>query len=167
MAENQADKLKALLEKFDTAMFITHAGADKMRARPMAIAKVEPNCDLWFVTGRETAKVHEIESRKHVNVVCQDGEKVCISISGRAELVVDRRKLDEVWKEEFKVWFPGGKSDPEIRLIFVRGEEAEYWDRKGANGVRYLFSAVKGYATGETPPIKEGEQHGKVKLTAV
>jgi general stress protein 26 len=166
MAETQMDKLKALLERFDSAMLITHAQGEKMRARPMAIGKVEDNCDLWFLTGKESPKVHEIEKNQQVGVVCQDGEKICISISGRAELVNDRRKLGEMWKEPFKVWFPGGKEDPEIRLIFVRGDEAEYWDTHGGKGVSYVFSAVKSYATGEKPEIKEGEQHGKVKLQA-
>src|SRR5687768_16157330 len=104
MAENQADKLKALLEKFDTAMLVTHAG-EKIRARPMVIGKVEDNCDLWFLTGKERPKVHEIETNQQVGVVCQDGEQVCISISGRADVVDDRRKLYEIWKEEFKAWF--------------------------------------------------------------
>jgi general stress protein 26 len=167
MAENQVDKLKGLLERLDSAMLITHAEGERIRARPMAIARVEANCDLWFVTGKGSPKVEEIQNNQQVNVVCQDGEKVCISISGRAEMVNDRRKLDEVWKEAFKVWFPGGKEDPEIRLIFVRGEEAEYWDTHGSKGVRYVFSAVKGYATGERPEIQEGEQHAKVKLQAV
>lgn len=167
MAESQADKLKGLLEKFDSAMLVTHAGEDKIRARPMVIAKVEDNCDLWFLTGKGSPKVHEIESNQQVGVVCQDAEDVCISISGRADLVNNRRKLDEIWKEQFKVWFPGGKDDPEIRLIFVRGEEAEYWDTQGAKGARYMFSAVKGYATGERPAIEEGEQHAKVKLEAI
>ena len=167
MAENQADKLKGLLEKFDSAMLITHTGEDKIRARPMVIAKVEDNCDLWFLTGKESPKVQEIESNQQVGVVCQNGEKLCISISGRADLVNDRRKLDDVWKEQFKVWFPGGKDDSDIRMIFVRGEEAEYWDTQGAKGVRYIFSAVKSYATGERPQIKEGDQHAKVNLEAI
>lgn len=167
MAENQVEKLKELLEKFNSAMLITHAQGEKIRARPMAIAKVEDNCDLWFLTGRESPKVNEIANNQQVNVVCQDGEKICLSISGRAELVNDRRKLEEAWKESFKVWFPGGKDDPDIRMIFVRGEEAEYWDTHGGKGVQYVFSAVKSYATGDKPQIKEGEQHGKVKLTTV
>ena len=113
MAENQADKLKALLEQFNSAILVTQAG-EKIRARPMVIGKVEDNCDLWFLTGKESPKVHEIESNQQVGVVCQNGEKVCISISGRADVVNNRRKLDEIWKEEFKAWFPAGKDDPEI-----------------------------------------------------
>jgi general stress protein 26 len=159
MAENQVDKLKVLLEKFDSAMLVTHADGERIRARPMVIAKVEPNCDLWFLTGKGSPKVQEIQHNQQVNIVCQDGEKICISISGRAEVVNDRRKLDEAWKDSFKVWFAAGKEDPEIRLIFVRGEEAEYWDTHGGKGARYVFSAVKSYATGERPKINEGEQH--------
>lgn len=111
--------------------------------------------------GEGSPKVHEIQNNQQVNVVCQDGERICISLSGRAELVNDRRKLEEAWSESFKVWFPGGKDDPDIRLIFVRGDEAEYWDTHGSKGVRYIFSAVKSYAAGERPEIRKASSTAK------
>ena len=44
-------------------------------------------------------------------------------------------------------------------MIFVRGEEAEYWDTQGAKGARYLYTGVKSYAA--------TEQHAKVNLETV
>ena len=164
MEKEQADRLKALLNKFGTAMLVTHAGGDKMRARPMAIAHVEDNCDLWFITARETAKVHEIENEQAVTIVCQDGGELCVSFSGVAQLVDDRRKVYEFWNSGFEPWFPRGKDDPEIRLIFVRGDEAEFWDKKGASGVKYLFEKARRLAGGEHVQEK---QHGKVKLAVI
>jgi general stress protein 26 len=29
---------------------------------------------------------------------------------------------------EFKIWFPKGKDDPEVALLRVTLEKAEYWD---------------------------------------
>jgi len=31
-------------------------------------------------------------------------------------LVRDRGKIEELWKPEFKMWFPEGKDDPEVAL---------------------------------------------------
>jgi general stress protein 26 len=166
MATIEATKFCELLGKFSAAVLVTHAGMNKLRARPMAIAKVEGNGNLWFITGAETAKVHEIISNTAVQIICQQDRSACLSIAGHAEIVEDKAKLDELWREEHKVWFPKGKSDPDIRLIYVKGEEAEYWDNTGAEGLKYLFKAAAAYATGSRPDTKDPKLHGKVDLAA-
>ncbi len=145
-------------------MLVTHAGDEHLRARPMAIAQVEEDCRIWFITGAETGKVHEIESDTRVHIVCQNDRSAYLSLSGRADLVRDRAKVAELWQEPFRVWFPKGKDDPNIELIAVRPDEGEFWDNEGFNKIQYLFETAKAYATGKTPEIEEGEQHGRVKL---
>jgi general stress protein 26 len=130
----------------------------------MAIARVEDNCDLWFFTGRDSMKVHEIENEQQVLVVCQDEHSRYISMLGQAELVTDRSQFSALWKEQYKTWFPEGVDDPNLLLIRVRAREAEYWDNRGIKGVKYMFQAAKAYATGTRPQTKEGEQHAKVSL---
>ncbi len=162
MPDNQIEKVHGFMEGFNTAMLITHA--QPARARPMAIARVEPNCDLWFFTGHDSSKVHEIESDPRVLIVCQDERSRYLSLSGTSELISDHAKIRELWRESYKTWFPRGVDDPDILLIFVHAEQAEYWDSQGANGIKYMFQAAKAYATGTTPQIREGEQHGQVAL---
>ena len=99
----QREHFHKLLTQFQTAMLVTHAGADRLRARPMAVAKVETNSRLWFITGAETAKTHEIEADTRVHVVCQNDRSAYLSLSGRAELVRDRAKIEELWQEPFRV----------------------------------------------------------------
>ena len=41
------------------------------------------------------------------------------------------RMIAELWKEPFRVWFPGGKEDATISLISVHPQGAEYWDSQG------------------------------------
>ena len=144
-------------------MLVTHAGQERLRARPMAIAEVEADLCVWFITSVESAKVHEIESDTRVHLICQKDRSAYLSIEGLADLVNDRNRISEVWSEEFKVWFPGGKSDPDIVLIKVRPQRSEYWDNQGANKVAYLWEAARAYVTGTTPEIKEGEPHGVVQ----
>ena len=76
----------------------------------------------------------------------------------------DRAKIDEFWKEVYKVWFPKGKEDPELTLVAVEPSEGEYWDDEGFKRIKYLFEAAKAYATGTKPEIDEGEEHAKVRL---
>jgi hypothetical protein len=46
----------------------------------------------------------------------------------------------------------------------VAGEEGEYWDNTGVKRFTYLYRALKAVATGTTPEITEGRQHGHVHL---
>ncbi len=163
MADDQVQKIYQLLCEFDTAMLVTY-GEGFAHARPMAMAEIEKNCDLWFFTGRGSAKVHEIQEDQSVLIVCQDEHKRYISLAGRAELVADRAKARELWSDSYKTWFPGGVEDPDLLLLCVHADEAEYWDSAGTNGLRYLFQAAKARMSGTQPEIKEGEQHGKVSL---
>ncbi len=164
MAESETEKIHDLLETFDTAILVTHVDPDGLRARPMAIARIEENCDLWFFTGRESSKVHEIEQDRKVLIVCQKDHSQYVSVSGKGRLISDRRRIRELWKESYRTWFPRGADDPDIVLISVQVEEAEYWDNQGMNGIRYAFEAAKAYVTGTRPEVKEGSQHDRVAL---
>jgi general stress protein 26 len=73
-------------------------------------------------------------------------------------------KIQDLWKESYRNWFPEGVGDPELVLISVQPDEAGYWDNQGLNGIRYAFESVKAYATVSTPQVHEGQQHGQVAL---
>jgi general stress protein 26 len=150
--------------KFQTAMLVTHTEDGNLRARPMAVADVEEHCTVWFLSLHESGKVHELEVNSHVAVTCQKGNDTYLSLTGHATLSRDRSKIDSLWKEPYKVWFPQGKDDPDLVLIGVEPVEGEYWDQGGINKLKYLFEAAKAYASGTRPHIQEGEQHGKVHL---
>jgi general stress protein 26 len=164
MKQPPAEKFHELLKDFDTAVLITHGEETHFRARPMAIARVDYNCDLWFITSEDSAKVHEIEADTRVQIVCQKGWTSCVSIAGRASLSRDRQKIRELWKTSYQVWFPRGVDDPNIVLLHVTGEHGEYWDNTGANRFTYVYRAIKAVVTGTTPEVTEGEQHGHVSL---
>jgi general stress protein 26 len=154
--------LHELLESFDTAMLITRH-RDKLHARPMAVASVEGTNTVWFVSSIDSPKADEIREDPRVSATFQK-ERKFVALSGRGELVRDRAKIDALWKETWRLWFPNGKNDPSIALIRVNVEDAEFWDNAGAKGVRYVFEAVKGLIAGERPSTVEG-QHGRVRAT--
>jgi len=164
MKQTQQDKFRDLLGGFGTAVLITQAPGNCLRARPMAVAAVDENCDLWFITGRDSAKAHEIEQNTRVQVVCQDGWKSCVSLSGRASLCYDPAKTRALWKASYQAWFPLGFNDPEIALIHVVGDQGEYWDNTGLRQFTYIYQAAKAILTGARPEIHEDDQHGQVKF---
>jgi general stress protein 26 len=160
------DKLKSLIEKFDTAMLVTIDEQSRIHSRPMAIADAETEGELWFVTSRASGKTHEIASDLRCAVTMQGGKRF-VSLTGIAELVDDRTKIREVWSETMRVWFSRGADDPEIVLIHFIPEEAEYWDYGGViNNVRFLLKAARVALSGDEARALEEPvaRHGYVQL---
>jgi general stress protein 26 len=83
-----------------------------------------------------------------------------VSVAGTAEILRDREKLDELWSPFHTAWFPKGKDDPEIALIKVTVESAEYWNVPESKMVQVLGFA-KAALTGKR---YEPGEHGEVDL---
>lgn len=143
MSESQIEKLREQLQGFDTVVLITRGENAAAHARPMAVAQVDENCDLWFFTGERSAKVTEIEADSRAQVICQAGWTSCVIVAGHVALVRDRERMRQLWKPAFKVWFPDGADDRNLLLIHFTGDQAEYWDNTGANRFTYLYQSIK------------------------
>ncbi len=158
--EEQQEHFQDVLKHFDSAMLVSMTLDEKIRSRPMVIADSEDDCTLWFVTNRFSGKVDEFEQHPQVNVSMQGGGRF-LSLSGIAMVAADRAKLEEIWNEAWKVWFPEGMDDPEICLVKVTPEDGAYWDNSGTSQLMYLYRAGVAYFQGKKPEIND-DIHGSV-----
>ena len=122
-------KLTELIEDIRIAMLTTAMPDGTLRSRPMATQQTESDGDLWFFTQASAAKAEEIRANPHVNVsYASPRENRYVSVSGTATLVRDRKKMEELWDQLYKAWFPQGLEEPDLALLRVDVERAEYWD---------------------------------------
>src|SRR4051812_27766390 len=98
-SDQKRDHFISLLKRFDTVMLVTLNSEHEFHGRPMAVADIEDDGRIWFITGTDTAKVHEIEMDSHVYMTAQDGSSAFLTLSGRASLIDDHEKLNSLWKE--------------------------------------------------------------------
>jgi general stress protein 26 len=70
-------------------------------------------------------------------------------MSGKAQTIRDRAKIEELWTPELTAWFPKGLDDPNIALLKVNVSQAEYWDSPNSTVV-YLIGLAKAAVTGES-----------------
>jgi general stress protein 26 len=160
--ENVA-KLAKLIKGVRVAMLTTVEADGCLRSRPMHTQENYFDGTLWFFTWVDSAKVHEIEHDQHVNLSYADpSEQVYVSVSGRARLVRDRAKIEELWNPVHKAWFPQGVDDPNIGLLRVDVEKAEYWDSPSSKVVQ-LIGFTKAMLTGKAYG-EEAADHRKVNL---
>jgi general stress protein 26 len=126
-------KLRKLVKGARVAMLTTVAADGSLRSRPMAAVKAVLGEDIWFFTRASAPKTGEIRDHDRVNVTFSDEDADrYLSVSGRASIVRDAARIDELWSGRMKAWFPGGKKDPDLALLRVQIEHAEYWDSKQA-----------------------------------
>lgn len=147
--ENINKKLHDLIKDIRFAMLTTVEEDGTLRSRPMATQEFEFDGDLWFFTAAHAPKVDEVQHNQHVNVsYAEPKDQKYVSISGTAQLVRDRAKIEELWNPLFKAWFPQGLDDPELALLKVSVEKAEYWDSPSSKVVR-LVGFAKALLTGK------------------
>jgi general stress protein 26 len=140
-------QLAALIKDVEVAMFTTTGVDGRLYSRPLGTQEVEFDGDLWFATSADSPKVAEIALNPRVNVAYASPSKNSyVSVAGTARIVADRAKIEELWSPAMKLFFPEGKDDPNLRLIHVEAESAEYWDGPGTllgKALSFVLSAVQ------------------------
>lgn len=151
--QDHLDHLKDLIDGIRTPLLTTIDDDGTPWSRPMAIQEREFDGDLWFFTRADSEKVAHIQRNARVGVAfAKPSDQEYISMAGIATVTNDRAKIRELWSEPARAWFPDGADDPEIRLIHVAVDRAEYWDSPNSV-IAYALGYAKAALTGETPDL--------------
>lgn len=160
MDSNDVAALRPLIERMKVGMLTTF-GAGGLRSRPLHTLSLDEQGRLWFFVSAASPKIDEMR-REHdrVGLSYADPEKKdFVSITGGGELVRDRARMQELWSPWVKVWFPRGLEDPDLALLVVSIEQAEYWDAPGS-AVKRLYALAKARMTGDKDAIGENRKLG-------
>ena len=159
MAGKTLSQLSEAMRDIDFCMLTTVDEGGDLHSRPMSSnGDIDADGDIWFFTNASSHKVSEIAKLPKVNVSFADPDNQrYVSVSGTAQLVRDRAKIDELWRPEFKIWFPKGKEDPEVALLRVSLEKAEYWDSPSST-IGYALSFVSSLVTGKQPDMGDNRK---------
>ena len=145
-------QLCQLIEHMHLAMLTTVNEEGALVSRPMAPLEMASDGSIWFFTDLQTAKVKQLEA---LNLAFTDADRgTYVSISGHGEIHTDHARMKRLWTPAAKPWFPDGPDSPNLCLIKVVPEVAEYWDAPHSKMVR-MFAMAASVITGK--PIGVGE----------
>ena len=155
MADNDSDRVWELMKKISICMLTTRDG-DQLRSRPMGAYVRQEDNTVYFLTDVARHKDDEIRQFPNVCLAFADasGQKY-VSMTGRAEVSNDRIKIKQLWSTPAKAWWDS-PDDPNIRVLKVTPNDAEYWDSPGTV-VSYVKMAVAA-ATGSRPDLGENRK---------
>jgi len=170
--DKKIDDLYHLIEGIHVCMMTTRcADTGKLVSRAMSPRKPDPNvpADLWFIANNTTHKFEELRADPNVNLAFyKPGTSEWISVSGTAEIVSDRKKIDELYEADIKTWFgdlgdgvhDGSAKDPRISLIFVKADTVHYSLQDRSFPVQ-MFNIAKRITTGHPPKVSERDLDSK------
>lgn len=146
--EEGVKHIAAIIKDIKFALLTTTNAEGHLHARPMTTQQTEFDGDLWFIGSKDSGTAADIRKNAQVNASYADtGKNTYLSLAGKAELVEDRAKLEELWSDAYKAYFEGGIDDPNVQLIKINTEGAEFWE---SGKTRNLLQMAAAAVTGKT-----------------
>ncbi|KAG5182200.1 hypothetical protein JKP88DRAFT_263291 [Tribonema minus] len=149
------EKFWELVTQFHDCMLVTKdKNTGQLRSRPMAPRVSKTRKQILFITEKNSVKTDEIDS-------CQDVALAFIkagnwvSVSGKAHILSDRELVSAIWDKEMDTWMAQGKDDPNVVVLAVDPQMAEYWDVTANKMTQaYEFAAAR-MGMKERPDVSE------------
>jgi len=161
--DDDTAKLWKIIKGTRFAMLTHRHGSGRLHSQPLTTQNKELGADstLYFFVARDGDVAAHAAGDAHVNVAYANvDDDDYVSISGRASISEDAALKKELFNSQVKAWFPGGLDDPNLALLAVRIDEAEFWRAKDSKLVQ-LVKMASSSVTGN-PPADMGE-HGKLR----
>lgn len=154
-ATHDSDRAWELMEKIGFAMLVTQDG-DQWRARPMSAFVERDSNAIYFLTDARRHKDEEITQHPKINLSFADpGDQKYVSLTGTAAVSNDRAKIRELFSTPAKAWWDSA-DDPNIRVLKVTPNDAEFWDAPGSI-VSYVKMAAAA-VTGSRPDLGDNRK---------
>ncbi len=146
------DRVWEIMERFATALLITNGGLET-RGRPMAVSVSRKDNTLYFLSDVTSDKDYEIQFDPSVVVAFVDPLNHKYAwVSGRAVIANDRARIRELWTPLAGAWWESPE-DPDIRVVKVTPETANYWN--GAGKIASHASAAAAALSDGAPSLAE------------
>jgi len=156
------DKVRELLKHFRSAMMVTSRNGT-IHSRPIGLQGEASDFDgvLWFFADRDSRKIAEIAIDSSLSLLFQnDDDSAYMHLFGKATVIDDMAKKQELFTPLLKTWFPEGVDDPRMTMIRFDADRGDFWDSPG--GVLQVLAAfTKSIVTGNRG---QGGEMGEVKL---
>lgn len=156
--KNALLKMKEIAESVTTCMFCTKLLQPPFNTRPMSVTKVDEQGKIWFISSAESNKNMEIQQNDGVQLIFAEPSGArFMSVYGEADILTDKKSIEEGWTPMAKAWFKDGKDSADVTVIKVHPTYVYYWDTKDGKIITLLKIAAAAIAGSPANVGTEGE----------
>jgi general stress protein 26 len=126
MADERARLVKRI-KRFKIAILVTDGADGFLRARPLELQHHGPGNErgeIWLSTSIASQKVKDLRANARCAVCLTDLKSTYLSLSGKAEVLTDRKLIHQMWRTRWKLFYEG-PDDPDIALVHFTPEHVE------------------------------------------
>lgn len=152
--DDQLSTVAEIMEQTRIAVLTYVAPGGALVSTPMGMQDFEQPGTIWFITERDTDKVHAIEADPRVNVSFSS-KAGWVSLSGTARVSQDRARLKELWDASAGIFMSGGPEDASNVMLEIDGATAEFWESPGK--VTSAIQIAKGLVTDAEPDLGDND----------
>jgi general stress protein 26 len=149
--------LWALIKDIRFCMLTHRHPNGALHAHPLTTQNksLKPGDPLYYFVSRKTELGQRLRADSNVCVCYGDPkEDVWISVSGQARISENMDTKKGLFNALAKAWFPGGAEDPDLELVELEIQHAEYWNIKESKSSQLLKMATAA-VTGKPPEMGE------------
>ncbi|NMM81666.1 general stress protein [Acidovorax sp. SRB_14] len=142
-----------LIKDIRFGMLTHRSTSGVLHAHPLTTQNkaIDEHSELYFFLPKQGELYEQLQTDGQVNVSYADpGADSYVSLSGHARFSEDQAKKEQLWTPMAKAWFPDGVTDPNLALLVVKIDHAEYWDVDDSKMVQ-LFKMAKAAVTSQAP----------------
>lgn len=153
-------RLAALIEGIEIAMLTTRTTDGSMVSRPVQTLQFNGGVELVFFTAANSTKVDELTEHPDVLLSYADPQQGrFVSVRGMASIDRDAATIEALWTPIQRVFFPAGKTDPNLVILRVQLRDAAWWQPAG-NFVMRTLDLVRGFISDEPEDLGK---HGVIQ----
>lgn len=122
-------ELAAKIKDIKIAMLTTTTEDGRQHSGPMYTFELKDDGIIWLFIAKGSEKLKQIQANPDVLLTYSDPQNdLYVAVNGRAEVSDNKIKIEELWSDRYKLWFPHGKDDPNLCVLKIEPLKAEYWD---------------------------------------
>ncbi len=151
------DTLWKLIKDTKFGMLSHRSESGALHAHPLTTQNrdIDEDSRLYFFIPRDGEICQRLKADpKTCLAYANPSDDSYVSVSGTASFVEDMEKKRALWSVAAKAWFPDGVEDPNLALLAVHIDQAEYWDVTESK-LTQLFKMATAAVTGNPPNMGE------------
>jgi general stress protein 26 len=120
-------KVAELVNGIDVST-LTAAANGRIISYAMPLMELDGRGYFWFFASHQA--VSQVDLSFINFAFCDEQREINVSLTGRAELIRDQARIDELWTPSVESRFQHGKDDLDLVLLRFNTHTATYWDAK-------------------------------------